>query len=83
MATTIDSKPAAGLLGGAISTLAIGVCARYTSYDPTIEEAGAIVTVVSFGLAWLVPSKLWSKYPAEAVRAEVDGMASEPHEGGA
>ena len=81
MSTTTDSKPAAGLLGGALSTLAIGLSARYTSYDPTVEEAGSIVTVFSFALAWLVPSRLWSKYPTEAVRAEVDGMASEPHGG--
>ena len=64
---TINAKPAAGLLGGALSTLTVGLLSRYTSYSPTPDEVGAIVMISSFGLAWLVPERWWGKAtdPAE------------------
>ena len=80
MNTPIDAKPAAGLLGGAITTVGLGLAARYTSYDPSVEEVAGWTTLASFAFAWLVPSRVLSKYPAEAVRAEVDSVASEPHQ---
>ena len=58
---TINAKPAAGLLGGALSTLTVGLLARYTSYSPSPDEVGAIVMISSFGLAWLIPEGWWSK----------------------
>lgn len=75
---SINSKPAAGLLGGALTTLSIGLLSRYTSYDPSAEEAAAITTVISFGLAWLVPEKTWGKV---ANPTDVDAATSEPHGG--
>ncbi len=62
MAQPIESKPAAGLLGGAVSTLAVGLLSRYTTYDPDPAEVGAIVTISSFAVAWLVPSRLLGRY---------------------
>ncbi len=75
---TINAKPAAGLLGGAVTTLTIGVLSRYTSYNPSPEEAAAITTLASFGLAWLVPEKAWGK--VEANQTDVDAAISEPHQ---
>lgn len=81
MATApIETKPAAGLLGGAIATVAVGALARYTSYNPGPDEVGGIVVIAGFAVAWLVPSRLWDRYSGEASRAEVDAVAGEPHE---
>lgn len=76
--TPIDPKPAAGLLAGAITTFLLGLASRYTDYQATIEEAGAIVTIVSFGLAWLVPNQWFSRSAANMT--EVNAAASQPHE---
>ncbi len=76
MATTIDTKPAAGLFGGAVSIIALGLLNRYTGFHPTVEEGTAITTVVGFAVAWAVPSRLWAK--AEASLPEVDMMESSP-----
>lgn len=63
MATApIEAKPAAGVVGGAAATLAVGLFARYTSYDPDPAEVGAIVTLFGFIVAWLVPSRLLERY---------------------
>lgn len=74
----INSKPAAGLLGGAVTTLAVGVLTRYTSYDPDAAEAAALTTVIAFGCAWLVPERLWSRVGSNV---EVDAIPVDPHEG--
>jgi ABC-type Fe3+ transport system permease subunit len=80
MMQSINSKPAAGLLGGAITTLAVGLLSRYTSYNPDGMEAAAITTVASFVLAWLVPERVWSR---AASNVEVDQIPVDPHEGAA
>ena len=79
----IESKPAAALLGGALTTVGLGLAARHTGYDPSVEEVASWTTLSAFACAWLVPSRLWTKYSGEASRAEVDAAASEPHEPGA
>lgn len=53
----IEPKPAAGLLGGAMATLILGVLNRYTGYHAAAEEAAAITTLLAFTLAWLIPSR--------------------------
>lgn len=58
----IESKPAAGVVGGALATLTVGLCSRYTSYNPDPAEVGAIVTLSGFAVAWLVPSRLLGRY---------------------
>lgn len=70
----IEPKPAAALLGGALSTFGIGLATRYTGYDPSAEEVASIVTLATFALAWLVPSRLWrqSEQEAAAPRPKVD-----------
>lgn len=78
--TPIDSKPAAGLLGGALCTVGLGIATRNTGYDPSVEEVAGWTTLAAFACAWLVPSRLWSRWPAEASRVEVDGIPSDPHE---
>lgn len=75
---SINSKVGAGLLGGAVTTLVVGLLARYTSYQPDAMEAAAITTVSSFGLAWLVPERLWSRAGSNI---EVDQIPVDPHEG--
>ncbi|MGE0025690.1 MAG: hypothetical protein AB7O78_01625 [Thermoleophilia bacterium] len=66
----IETKPAAGLLGGAISTLTVGLLARYTSYNPDPAEVGAIVTLTSFGVAWLVPSRVLGRVAPDESQLE-------------
>lgn len=58
---TVDTKPAVGIYAGAMVTLGLSLADRYTSYKPTVEEAGAILVIVSGALMWLVPSTFWKK----------------------
>lgn len=72
MATApIESKPAAALLGGALTTVGLGLTARHTGYDPSVEEVAGWTTLASFACAWLVPSRLWGRYVPDD--AEIPG----------
>lgn len=66
----INTKPAAALLGGYVSTIVVGLLHRYAGYDPSLDEAMAIVGICSFGLSWLVPEGWWKKAQAEEVAEE-------------
>jgi hypothetical protein len=44
-----------------MTTLGLSLADRYTSYHPTVEEAGAILVIVSGALMWLIPSTFWKK----------------------
>jgi hypothetical protein len=55
---SIDPKPAAGLFGGALTTVAIKPITTYTSWDPSAAAVGGIATLVGFAVAWLVPDTL-------------------------
>ena len=53
--TSIDPKVAAGAVGTFLATLVVGLLNRYTSYQPTVEETGAIVGLFGFACGWLIP----------------------------
>jgi hypothetical protein len=59
--TTIDAKPAAGVFTGAVTVLGLSLLNRYTSYQPTIEEATSITVIVSGLSMWLIPSTIRRK----------------------
>jgi hypothetical protein len=75
---TINPKPAAGLFGGALTTVGLGLITRHTGYDPSVEEIAGITTLVSFAVAWLVPESLWDRL---APNVEVDALPVDAHEG--
>ena len=58
---TIDTKPAAGVWTAALTTLGLSLANRYTSYQPTIEETGAILIIVTGLGMWLIPSTIRRK----------------------
>lgn len=58
---TVDSKPAVGVYAGALTTLSLSLANRYTAYQPTLEETGAILIIVSGAMMWLIPSSILSK----------------------
>jgi hypothetical protein len=58
---TINAKPAGALFGGQVAVLVIGLLNRYTSYNPSVEEATSIVGLCAFAAAWLVPERLWRR----------------------
>jgi hypothetical protein len=58
---TVDTKPAVGVYAGALVTLGLSLANRYTSYQPTVEEAGAILVIVSGAMMWLVPTTFRKK----------------------
>lgn len=63
---TINAKPAAGAVGAFLATLVVGLLNRYTSYQPSVEETGAIVGLLGFAVAWLVPERLLDVVVVEA-----------------
>jgi hypothetical protein len=71
MNQSIQTKPAAGLLGGSVSGLSIGLLNRYTGYHPTVEEAVNITILAGFAVAWAVPEK-WLR------KAEDAGVVESP-----
>jgi len=79
---TINAKPAAGLFGGALTTVGLGLIARHTGYDPSVEEVAGITTLVGFAVAWAVPESLWDKARAYfGDNVEVDAIPVDAHEG--
>jgi hypothetical protein len=61
LSRTINAKPAAGLFGGSLTTVGLGLAARHTGYDPTVEEVAGWTTIASFLAAWIVPERWWGK----------------------
>lgn len=74
--SAINPKPAAGLLGGAVCTVGLGLAARHTGYDPSVEEVAGWTTLASFTVAWLVPDRLWRR---SFENVEIDGMPEGAH----
>ena len=62
---SIDAKPAAGVFTGAVTVLGLSLANRYTSYQPTIEEATSITVIVSGLSMWLIPSTIRRKLNGE------------------
>lgn len=66
MVPTVDSKPAVGVFSGAVTTLGLSLANRYTAYQPTVEEAGAILVILSGLAMWLVPPTILKKLNKES-----------------
>jgi putative flippase GtrA len=48
-------KVTSGLAGGAVASVALWVLKQYAGFDPPAEIAGAITTLISFLVAYIVP----------------------------
>lgn len=62
---SIDAKPAAGVFTGAVTVLGLSLLNRYSSYQPTIEEATSITVIVSGLAMWLIPPVIRAKLNGE------------------
>lgn len=71
---SINAKPAAGAVGAFLATLVVGLLNRYTSYAPSVEETGAIVGLLGFAVAWLVPERLLDDLVVVELKKDDEGM---------
>ena len=69
---TVDTKPAVGVYSGALVTLGLSLADRYTPYKPTVEEAGAILIIISGAMMWLVPTSIRRKLDNQELPATTE-----------